>query len=345
MSPSVTYWTGTWDPRKEAISKEIQELRQGERRRAPVVAFSPAHTSALRPAERVLLLSHRRWLLLRAAARAIEPMGQVTHVFGGRGSWHLLRSLGRRPILLTAVVPAEPTAVLPHLRLAHVVVETDDAVDEWRQTGIDASRIEVVRPGIDLSWHTVASAPPADRPALLFASTPADPAELDVRGFPLLVELARARPDLDVIVPWRQWGDLDAARGAIAGFRPPSNLIVQHEDVPDMRARFARAHATVLPFAPGAGKACPNFVVEGLAAGRPCVASRESGVAALLDAGGAGLAVERSVHAFAAAVDRVMGDWAGFSSRARALAERAFDVRRFRARYEALYREIASRPA
>ena len=28
MPPRVTYWTGTWDPRQEAISKEVELLRR-----------------------------------------------------------------------------------------------------------------------------------------------------------------------------------------------------------------------------------------------------------------------------------------------------------------------------
>ena len=56
MSPRVTYWTGTWDPAKEAISKELNALRVGTRTRAPVVSFAPDQPFRLNTADRVLML-------------------------------------------------------------------------------------------------------------------------------------------------------------------------------------------------------------------------------------------------------------------------------------------------
>lgn len=344
MSPRVTYWTGTWDPAKEAISKEITALRTGSRARAPVVAFSPAQSTRLHLRDRVLTLSHRRWLSLRVAARLIEPTGDVTHIFGGQGSWHLFRSLGRRPILVTAVLSHGGTATLPPTRIARVVVETDDAIEEWERAGIGRDRIEVLRPGIDLTSYRPTPIDPDRRTTLLFGSTPSDPAEFEARGILLLVDLARRRPDIDIVLPWRQWGDVQAARRALERLQPPPNFIVRHEVVADLRAHFAGAHATIVLFARGAGKACPNSVVEGLASGRPAIAASDGSLAALLASSGAGVIADRNVAALSAAVDQLRAGWPGYSARARALAENSFDLRRFRARYEELYTEIAQTP-
>lgn len=346
MPARVTYWTGTWDPDKEAISKEIALLRRHSRATAPLVAFSPAHRSGLRFHERVLMLSSRRWLTLRAAACLVEPAGDVSHVFGGRSSWHLLRSLGRRPILLTAVLASDGPAQLPRTDIALVVVETGDAVDEWVTAGVPRNRIEIQPPGIDLDRFTPAGLLKPARFTLLFASTPSDPAEFEPRGIALLVELARHRPDIDIVLPWRQWGDVGSGRAALARLRPPTNFLVEHDIVPDMREYFARAHATVAMFARGAGKACPNFVIEGLACGRPAIVSDESGLAGLVDAAGAGIATARRVPALSEAVDRLKSEWFIRSERARALAEAHFDERQFVARYEQMYQQLkkATRP-
>jgi hypothetical protein len=50
------------------------------------------------------------------------------------------------------------------------------------------------------------------------------PADIGPRGIPLLVELARHRPDVDIILPWRAWGDVDAAREVLGSLRPPAKL-------------------------------------------------------------------------------------------------------------------------
>ncbi|MGH9387902.1 MAG: glycosyltransferase [Vicinamibacterales bacterium] len=344
MPTSVTYWTHTWDPSKEAISKEIVALRQGGREKAPVVAFSPGHRTRFDHRGRVLLLSSRRWLALRAVGAIVEPLGQVTHIFGGPESWHLFRSLGRRPILLTVVASRLGAVQLPMTNLVRVAVEVESSIDDWIGAGIPRARIEIVRPGVDLEWFAATSAPAASaRFTLLFASTPSDPAELDARGIPVLVELARALPDVDIVVPWRAWGDVDAARKALEDLRPPANFVLTFGDVKDMRIQYARAHATIACFEVGAAKSCPNFVVEGLACARPCIATPGVGIAALLERTGAGLIASRDVASLADAVNRLRVAWMVYAERARRLAEEEFDVRHFVARYERLYDEVAAR--
>jgi glycosyltransferase involved in cell wall biosynthesis len=341
MPPRVTYWTGTWDPAKEAISKEVDALRIASRARAPVVSFSLAQSTRILPRDRVIMLSGRAWLALRGVAAMLEPRGDVTHVFGGRSSWHLLRALGRRPILLTAAVLSKGVGGLPHTNIARVVIESETALGEWTEAGIPRGRIELIRPGIDLEWYRPAPARSQNRFTLLFASTPSDATEMAPRGIPLLVELARLRPLIDIVVPWREWGDIGAARQALEALRPPSNFIVKFGDVADMRSQYADAHATVVCF-DRIGKTCPSFVIEGLAAGRPCISTEGIGLAGDLSRSGAGIVVPRDVAALAVAVDQLRMGWAGFSARARQLAEELFDLRTFLTRYDQLYREIIS---
>jgi glycosyltransferase involved in cell wall biosynthesis len=341
LPPRVTYWTGTWDPAQEAISKEVNALRVGSRSKAPVVSFAPGQTNRILPRERVLRLSAHAWPVLRAVAAVVERRGDVTHVFGGRFSWHLLRALGRRPVLLTAVTSEQgPGAPLPIRQIAAVAVETDGAVAEWLSEGIPRERIAIVRPGIDLNWYAPLPEPVGRRFTLLFASTPSDPREMAPRGIPLLLELARLRPDLDLVIPWRPWGDVNASLRALDALRPPTNVIVS-VGTADMRSWYAKAHATVVCFNPGAGKACPNFVLEGLASGRPALATSDVGISSLIASSSAGVVAAREPRALAQAVDHLVSDWVAHSERARRLAETHFDVRQFLAAYERLYRDVS----
>jgi glycosyltransferase involved in cell wall biosynthesis len=339
MPPKVTYWTGTWDPAKEAISKEICELRRGHRERAPVVAFSPSQPFRYSPRDRVLQIPARAWPVLRAAAAAIERSGDITHIFGGSVSWHLIRALGRKPIVLTAAVANDGDVQLPHSNISRVIVETDLAVDEWVQAGIKRDHVSIVRPGIDLD-HFNLHEPPQGPFTLIFASTPSDVSEIASRGIPLLVELARARPDIRIILPWRQWGDVTKSREALVSLRPPGNFIVTHDNVHDMREVYRLAHATIVIFAAGTGKAVPNFVIEGLAMGLPCIATKSSGLASDLAQHRAGLVVEPQIAALSNAVDELQADSNGYSRRARLLAEARYDLRTFVAAYDRIYDEV-----
>jgi glycosyltransferase involved in cell wall biosynthesis len=288
-----------------------------------------------------LTLSAKRWLALRAISAIVEPRGDVTHIFGGRDSWHFLQCLGRRPILLTAVVSGSGVSPSMATHIARVAVETESGIDEWLRVGLSRDRIEVVRPGIDLDWFRPSTASLPARFTLLFASTPSDPAEIESRGIPLLAELARARSDIDILIPWRLWGDINRAQERVAALRPSSNLKIHFGNVQDMRAHYAGAHATIVCFEAGAGKSCPNFVLEGLACGRPCVSTVDGGLAAELLRAKAGVVVPRDVTALSEAVDQLRLDWAGFSDGARLLAESSFDVALSRARYDQLYNQLA----
>ena len=104
MPARVTYWTGIWDPTREAISKEVQTLRRAVQPSAPVVSLSAGQKSSISPRDRVIRLAGARWMTFRATAALIEPLGNVTHAFGAMNAWHLLRALGRRPIIFTAVL-------------------------------------------------------------------------------------------------------------------------------------------------------------------------------------------------------------------------------------------------
>src|SRR5437868_5220046 len=103
MPPRVTYWTGIWEPHREAISSEVQALRSALQPGAPVVSFSAGQRTSHRVRDRVVRLSGRRWLLLRGVATVLERRGDISHAFGSLADWHLLRSIGRRPVLFTVV--------------------------------------------------------------------------------------------------------------------------------------------------------------------------------------------------------------------------------------------------
>lgn len=337
----VTYWSHHWDPAREAISKEINALRTGPRAGAPVVAFSLALRTRVRVSARAITLSGRRWLVLRALAAAAERWGDVSHVFGGRESWHLFRALGRRPLLLTAVTAMDGTA-LPDLPAVHrVVVETESAVADWVHAGMAPDRVHLIRPGLDLAWFQASPPPPRREPfTLLFASTPQSVQELEPRGILLMIELARRRPDVKIVVPWRRWGQVEVLRATLDRLNPPSNFVVTFEDAIDMRTWYADAHATIVCMSRSGGKACPNFVLEGLASGRPCLATTDVGIADLLQRFEAGIVTDRTVDALAAAVDELTGQWPVMAIRARQLAETYCDLTRYRVEYERLYSRL-----
>jgi glycosyltransferase involved in cell wall biosynthesis len=337
MRPRVTYWTGTWDPHREAISKEVEILRRSHDRCASVVAFSPGNRSALVPTDGVWRLSARHWIAFRALAACIEPRGQVTHAFGHLDGWHLLRSLGRRPFVFTVVVPGRPLEPPLYDRVSLFAAESEPIAAALRAAGIADDRIRIVYPGVDLARFSPAPMPPKEPFRLLFASTPADPSEMEARGITLLVELARRHRDVEIVVLWRGWGDTVAAHGQLQRLNPPANFIVERRHGRHMADVYASVHATACFFRDGFGKSCPNSIIESLACGRPVLLSDTCGIAGLVSDRKAGVSAPRSVEALSAGLDSLRADFERRRAEARRLAESCFGIEGFLRSYADLY--------
>ncbi len=336
----LTYWTGIWEPRREGMSGQIDFLRRRLAPLAPLVSFSAGQRTRPLPRHGVVRLSGRRWLLLRVLAAALEPRGDLSHLIGGIGSWHLLRALGRRPLLFSVAVPGLPLEPRLYARVTRFAPETEALAGLLAEAGVAPDRIEVVPPGVDLTRFAPSSPPPPKPFRLLFASTPADATEIGPRGVDLLIELARREPELEVVLPWRRWGDLAAARSALAALDPTPNVCLAEGDVADMAAELRGVHAVASFFAAGTGKSCPNSVLEGLACGRPALVADTVGIAAALEEGGAGCVAPRSADALAAALERLRGSYPTLAAGARRLAEQRFDRESYLAAYRRLYAEL-----
>jgi glycosyltransferase involved in cell wall biosynthesis len=344
VPPQVTYWTGVWQPGREALSNEVQALRDLHGGRAPVVSFSSGQRSAVSLRDRVVRLSSARWAALRAVAAAVEPRGQVTHVFGALDEWHLLRAVGRRPVVFTVALPGRALDSTLARKVSIFAAETESLAGALIEAGVPRDRVAVVYPGVNLQHFCPdpeVLVPTDGRFRLLFASTPADPKEFDRRGIPFLVELARARPEVDIVLLWRDWGSRRAANRALARLSPPDNIVVETKDGRSMPDIYRSADATVICYEDGFGKSCPNSIVESVACGRPALVASTCGLAPLVARSGAGAVFSRDVDAAAAALDAVRRNYPSMAVRARMLAVDHFDIDRFRLRYCELYARLA----
>jgi glycosyltransferase involved in cell wall biosynthesis len=341
VPPRVTYWTGVWAPSKEAISSQVEELRSANRRaKGLVVVFGPGVRSGVSWSERVVRLDASRWIAYRALARLAEPLGDVTHVFSQMDAWHPLRVLGRRPLALTVVQEGPPLAESLYRRVGVFVAETASVARALRTAGVDEARIRTIYPGVDLTRFVHAPVT-ADRPLrLLFASTPSDPDEIDSRGVPLLVEVARRCPEIEIQILWRRWGDERRARAILANLDPPSNVRVDWEDATDMPAAYHAAHGVIVCFAQGKGKSCPLSILEALACGRPVLMTDTCGLADVLASRPCAVVAPRDPAGLAAGVSQLACGLAERSADARAAAEELFDLRRMRAAYQAVYDDL-----
>jgi glycosyltransferase involved in cell wall biosynthesis len=341
MPTRVTYWTGVWQPGREALSNEVRALRHLQTPVAPVVSFSTGQRSAVSPGDRVVRLSSGRWLTLRLLAAVLERRGAVTHVFGALDEWHLLRAVGRKPVLFTVALPGRAIDRALARRVSWFAAETETLADTLVRNGVPRNRVSVVYPGVDLTEYAPGPAAASARFRILFASSPADPREFAERGIPFLVELARRRRDVEIVLLWRRWGNTAAARRALAGLSLPDNVTIEERDGRPMADVYRSVHATACCYEAGFGKSAPNSVIESVACGRPVLVSDTCGLATVVSGARAGVAFPRTLEAAAAAIDELRRGYGRYAINARALAVQRFDLDSFLSAYRALYARLA----
>jgi glycosyltransferase involved in cell wall biosynthesis len=327
------------------LSKQVAEVRRVCAPNAPVVSFSAGQRSALHVQSRVLCLSGRRWLWLRLAASCVERYGEVSHVFGALDDWHLIRAVGRRPVVLTVALPGELLLGALHRKVAVFVVESERVAQALVGSGVDPERVAVIYPGVDLRVFRPRPRRVSSPFRVLFASSPSDPGEFGARGISLLVETARRRPDVEFVLLWRTWDEeADTAR-AFARLAPPPNVQVDRRVIDDMTAYYATVDAVVCPYAEGFGKLCPNSVVEGAACGRPVLVSETGGIAGLVTEHHAGATFARTPQDLSMAIDEMRRDFGRCAEGARHLAETHFDLTEVAEHYRRVYRRALRQSA
>ena len=139
VSQRVTFWTGTWDPDCEAHSRQITSLKADSDPRALVVSISAGQKTFLDVRHRVFGFSQLTWPLLRLLAPGLERMGQISHLFGGLSSWHLLKATGRRPVVFTVTIDGSPLDPSLYRKVGIFVAEDDLMCDRLSYIGIPRS--------------------------------------------------------------------------------------------------------------------------------------------------------------------------------------------------------------
>ncbi len=235
-------------------------------------------------------LSFARWCR-RINARIVHTCELYANIFGlpAAALAGVDVRIGNRRELVT---PDKTRALLTSQRLAYkgahaVVANSAAAAEQLRREGVPPGKIRLIPNGVDC----VAFAPArtdADRPLRRVVTVANLRPE---KGHDTLIaaaaDVVAARPDAEFLIvgdgPLR--GELQRqvdARGLGARVR----FLGERSDVP---ALLASSDVFALP---SRTEACPNGVLEAMAAGLPIVASRVGGVPELVESGVHGLLVE-----------------------------------------------------
>jgi glycosyltransferase involved in cell wall biosynthesis len=273
----------------------------------------------------------------RLVSRVAQRAFHVNHIFGGLGDWFHLRSIGKRPTVLTIAVdsPLHDTSLLK--RIDRFVVEWDGARQQLHDLGVSPERIDLILPPVDTDRFRPSPAPGGPF-TVLFVSSPDSKEWLTARGVDLLLDVAALCRDMRFRLVWRPWGDSAAQVKNWINRRNLRNVELTVERVADMRCVYAEAHVTVAPFRDlEKCKPAPNSIAESLASGRPVVVSSQVGFAEMIAEAGAGLVCGEDATDFAAKLQDIRERWKQFAIMARTLAEERLAAPLFLNAYRRVY--------
>jgi glycosyltransferase involved in cell wall biosynthesis len=196
--------------------------------------------------------------------------------------------------------------------------------------------------GIDVSRFGVEPPPANDRFVLLAGSAPWTREQFHTKGVEALLQVARERPWLRLVLLWRGWL-LEELRRRVAGLGLSDRVEVLTDRV-DVNQLLARVHAAVvLASEPRLVKAYPHSLLEALAAGRPVLVSDCIAMADYVREAQCGEVVtgmdRRSLED---GIRRLRGRYASLQAQARRVGKRDFSQERLVAAYGQVYESVVA---
>ncbi len=336
----ITYWTGWLSPEMEGTSKEVFKLKD-HFARSMIVGLSRHYWGKASLRQRYLGLNFRFYPFFRLIAPLLEMRSSLNHIYGSINEWHFLRSLGRRPTILSVAVFAKPLERSLYAKVRLFIAHSSKTAEELVRWGADPDRVRVLYPGLDLDRHAAIAPRGGSKFKILFATAPPDIEGIRSRGVDLILDVAAAMPDVEFILVWRPWGDsLEAVKQRIKE-KNLKNVVLHCGLIADMRSEFAGADAVIAPFLDTKDmKVCPTSLIESLAYGRPVLATTSVGIADLIQSEGCGEAVEPAVPVVCAAIERMRERYDSYARNARRCAERHFNLKSCLRQHEDLYEEV-----
>ena len=338
MPTRVAYWTSAFYPEMEAIAGEVALLR----REFPAsVAWGISPNCRLQMSWRRGFGFHPRlhWLF-RGVTSVLQRGYDVNHIFGSLGDWFHLKAASKKPTILTAAAVSAPCDARLLERVDKFVVEWPQGRDPLIQHGIPAEDIRLILPPVDTDRFRPQPAPDCAF-TVLFASSPERSDWLTGRGVHLLLDAAALRPEYRFRLLWRPWGNSYETVTAEIARRELTNVEIRRGRFDDMSEQYYQVHTVVAPFVDITQcKPSPNSLIEGLACGRPVVATDVVGLADVFEEDQVGVVCEREAPSLASALDRVKSEWPRLAANAATTARKRFSIEHFVKSYTQLYAEL-----
>ncbi len=338
--PKIAYWTSLLYPEKEAVSREVFSLHTHFQ---PSFVYGLSRYYWLKASlkKKYFGINFKLYPFYRLFAPMLEMKYDLNHLIGSTEDWHLLVSLKKKPIVITAALPGKLIAGFDYTRVAHIATECEPERDYYLKQGIAKEKLSVIYPGILLP-KKFALSQPNKKFRLLWASAPRESKNWEVRGLHLLFELLKQDPKLTLVIIGRKWptNSMNELRALIASHRLESQVEIVDKIFTDLKEMYALGDATIAPYKQGYCKPCPNSIPESLAYGKPVLVSDQVGVAPFISREKVGEVFALDPSSFYQALEKLRSNYAAYQSKTQPCAEKYFSLEIFFESYRTLYKQI-----
>ena len=346
LNNKIIYWSiSCLEPSIEGVSKEVFQLSE-HFQNSLIFGVNTHYLIRMSLRQRYIGFHPRFDLLLRAIIPLVELSCRINHVYGEMCPWIFYKTLKRKPLVLT-IASEKGHPQLDFIARCHkVIVQTETLRREILALGIDRAKVELLYPPVDLAYFRPSpkAAEFLKGPRVLFATAPRSQEEMAGRGVYLVLEAAKASPDIHYRLLYRTWKNgytsLQPTEEFIATHKL-QNVMLTNSAVQDMPSIYNGYHFTIIPYTqPDGGKECPNSLVESLSCGTPVIISSVSRFAYFIDAHKCGVVFKPTPSDLISAIEAGFACYDELSKNAMVTANQYFSQERYLNRMEQIYQGL-----
>ena len=337
MSKKIVYFTRIFEPKNEAISKEIELLRKEVE--GIVFCLHSFHNfkSLFIKKSSTLFSILSLFKPLKVFIKIYERKSKLNHVFGNANNNIFLNKLTKKTIITLITEEKITSETIENLKKTEmIIVESERQKIILKKHGINQNKIRLIYPGTKIN---------SKKPLLIqgkftigFASSPMSKRYFERRGISLLFDIAKKRQKIQFILFWR--GKTTNKIKRIIRKMKLKNIILIDKTLTETEIT-SKIDVMIAPYTTfEENKSCPNSIIESLANGKPVLVSEKIGISELIKKENAGVIFNTNTESLSESIDEIKNNYYKYQKNAISTAKKYFSKEKFILEYKQIYEEL-----
>jgi glycosyltransferase involved in cell wall biosynthesis len=318
MSKKINFFVQQYNPKYEAISKEVALLHKRFKSRI----YNPISDWNFNSKYLAFKYKYFPFGLL---ALPFYNKG-ISHIYTSLDNYFFLKLLNKRPLILTGAgaysLKKLKTLIKYYKKLDFIVVETKIDRKNLLNLGIKENKVKLIYPSYEITENKNKFSG-----KFIFASSPLDKSHFKAKGVDLIFDAAK-EVNYNFLMFWRTKN------------HPKINLKNVHflPQVPGPEDIFTKGDVTLYLNRGNKGsKPCPNSIVESICFGRPVIISKACKIADVVKSEKVGIVIEPTSEALVIAMKKMEKNYSTYQKNCYKTAQKHFSNEKFLNSYKEIY--------